>query len=393
MGRPSITVQIAFASNPLATPVWTDVTSYVRADRPISIRRGRQQALSRIEAGTCSLTLNNLDRRFDPTNNSSPYAPNVVPNRRMRIRATWNSVTYDLFTGFIDEWPPAWPLTNDSSVTIRATDAFKPFARKKVTLSRGAEYSNWRIVAMLDAFGWPAGDRSIANGQSLIQAVSLDKTPILQHLQDVATSENGQVFVDGSGRVVFQDRHWRLTNPAATTAQAIFGDSGTELPYTDLRPSYDESELYNEILVTRVGGTTQSAVDTASQDAYLPLTLERSGLLMTTDNEAFDAANWLLRRYKAPALRFKAMTVDGQANDAIWPHALGRTISDRITVRRRPPGGGLLIAQDCLIEAMEHQISSTRWNTSWQLSPATSSNFLVFDSATLGTFDANAFTY
>lgn len=393
MAVPSITVRIAFASNPLDTPVWTDVTSYVRFDQPITIRRGRQQALGRMEAGTLALTLDNRDRRFDPTHTGSPYYPYVVPNRRIGVQATWLGTTYDLFTGYIDEWPPEWPASDDSSVAIRATDAFKFFSRKKITLSRGPEYSGDRINAVLTALGWPGSDAAISAGQSLVQAVSLDKSTVLQHLLDVALAENGVLFMEDDGKITFHNRHWALTQTTATTTQAIFGDSGTELPYTALQPSYDDSELYNEILVTRVGGTTQSAIDTTSQTTYLPLTLERSGLLITSDLEASDAANWLLKRYASPGIRFKAITVDGQTNTNIWPHALGRTFGERITVRRRPPGGGTLIQQDCLIEAVSHQISTTRWATTWQLSPANSAAYFVFDSATLGIFDTSPFAY
>lgn len=393
MGRPTLQVRIAFTSNPLATPVWTDVTSYVCIDRAITIRRGRQQSLARMEAGTLSLTLNNLDRRFDPTHAGSPYWPNVVPNRRINVRATWAHITYDLFTGFIDEWPPEWPHTNDSRVTIRATDAFKFFARKKISMTRNEEYSNWRISALLDAVGWPAADRSIGNGQSLIQAVTIEKTPILTHMLDVANSENGSVFVDGSGRIVFQNRHARLTSVASSAVQSTFGDGLADLPYLTLQPVYDESELYNEILVTRVGGTTQTAVDAASQAAYFPLTLERSGLLITSDIEAQDAANWLLRRYSTPALHFRSLSMDGQAQDAIWPHALARAFGDRITARRMPPGGGSEIVQDCWIEAIEHQIGQTTWTTIWQLSPATANGFLILDHPIAGRIEFNAIAY
>lgn len=61
----------------------------------------------------------------------SAYYPNVVPNRRIRLSAVWNSVTYRLFDGFVDGWPQTWPdgagVYTDSIVEIIATSAEKIF--------------------------------------------------------------------------------------------------------------------------------------------------------------------------------------------------------------------------------------------------------------------------
>lgn len=395
MARPTLKVSVAFATNPLATtPAWTDISAYVCADQPISIRRGRQQELGRFEAGMLTLALNNLDRRFDPTNTSSPYAPNVVPNRKIKVEAIWNSTTYPLFTGYIDEWPPEWPLTGDARVTIRATDAFKLFARKKITLWRQQEHTHWRVWALLNAIGWPDGDRRMLyTGTTLIQELQLTRTPILQHLQDIAMSDNGDCYMDADGYVVYRNRHWRLTNATSTVSQATFGDIVGELPYTNLIPTYDESLLYNDIVLNRLNGSTPAtASDASSQDSYFPLTLERSGYLLASDAELADAASWLLYQYRQPKMRFQSLTMDGQANDAIWNEAINRTIGDRITARKRPPGGGLL-EQDCFIDAVEHRITATAWSTTWQLSACSATSFFVFDHTTLGRFDFNAFGY
>ena len=79
MSYPTLSIQVAFVDAPLtalASNTWTDITSYVIS---FSTRRGRSDALGRIEAGTASLVLDNSDRRFDPTFAASPYYPNVVP--------------------------------------------------------------------------------------------------------------------------------------------------------------------------------------------------------------------------------------------------------------------------------------------------------------------------
>jgi len=121
MAAPTCTVEIGFASSaltPLASVTWTDVTEYVLA---FNTKMGRQHELNRVEASTADITLNNNDRRFDPSNTSSPYNPNILPMKRIRIRATWNSTTYPIYCGYIETWPMVWDVTS-STVTIHASD-------------------------------------------------------------------------------------------------------------------------------------------------------------------------------------------------------------------------------------------------------------------------------
>jgi hypothetical protein len=85
MSWPTLAVECAFGSDASnASPSWQDITDYVREVR---IRRGRQFELDRIDASTLALKLDNSDRRFDPSYVSGPYYPNVLPMRRVRVRA------------------------------------------------------------------------------------------------------------------------------------------------------------------------------------------------------------------------------------------------------------------------------------------------------------------
>jgi Concanavalin A-like lectin/glucanases superfamily len=106
---------------------WTDVSTWARR---VSLSRGRDHELSRSQAGTAQIALSNLDRRFDPLNSASPYWPYVIPMRQVRVSAVWSSVTYFLFTGFIEDWGPTWlprPIrgSGDAEARISAVDGFK----------------------------------------------------------------------------------------------------------------------------------------------------------------------------------------------------------------------------------------------------------------------------
>lgn len=120
---------VAFTTAPGATPVWVDVTAYVRA---FSVNRGRSSEFDHFPAGRASLVLSNADRRFDPEHATGPYYGNLLPRRRLRIRATYAAVTYDVFHGYVDGWPQSYDPPNDSTVTVTATDAFKMLANTRV---------------------------------------------------------------------------------------------------------------------------------------------------------------------------------------------------------------------------------------------------------------------
>jgi hypothetical protein len=131
-GLPEFAVEIAFASLPTdATQTWTNVSPFVRA---LSIRRGRQDELARVETGTLNLLLDNRDARFNPENTSSPYYPNLVPKRQVRVLARSGATTATLFTGFVGGFPQGWPdAGTDSVVRLGAVDLMGLLARARLS--------------------------------------------------------------------------------------------------------------------------------------------------------------------------------------------------------------------------------------------------------------------
>lgn len=393
MADPVVTVEIAFTSSPLvANPVWVDVSAYVLG---FDIRRGRQHELNRMEAGTCALRLDNMDRRFDPTNTASPYYPNVLPVRKLRIRATYSAVVYGLFQGFIEAWPMSWEEPLDGEITVTATDGFKYFNQVRPDVTIGGDTSGYEVDALLDTVGWPAADRAFNVGLTTIAAKTYSDTGALQIFQAIADAENGLFYIDGFGRAAFRDRHYRLVTATSNTSQATFGFAGGQIPYTTIDPAFDDTQIWNDVRVTADGGTEQTASDTTSQTAYFTRTLSKSGLIIggpSPDAEALSAAQWLLANYKDPALRFRSITVSGHSDDSVWSYALGLEISNRITVAYTPPPAST-VTQECYIESVQHKQSHGYWETTWQLSLAGSLAYLTLDHATLGQLDANRLAY
>lgn len=385
--------------------LWVDVSAYVSA---VQTRRGATRADGpnlRYEPGTATVVLRNEDRRFDPTNTAGPYVTagvtQVEPMRPIRVRATWNGVSYPLWRGYIDEWRIGYDGPNVSTATVTCFDAFTVFAsydRTAIAAVGAGETSGARVGRILDSVGWPSADRVVATGKSTVQATTLADN-VLTELLLTSDSELGELYIDAEGHVVFRDRHAALTDTRSNTSQATFGDLSPELRYADVAIDYSRSSLYNLITIGRAGGTAQTVENAASRTAYLTRTYRRTDLIMESDTEAASQATFLLGQAAEPELRFSSMVVkprrDSDGAGLLFPQALGRLIGDRITVKRRPPGGGAVISRDVFVRGIEHRIAAgaTDWETTFVFQSATRFDFFVLNSSVLGVLDTSALAY
>src|SRR5262249_41016910 len=143
-----------------------------------SIKRGRSFELDQFQAGTCSLTLNNRGRDFDPEYQA------IYPLRPLRVSFTPLSTTYRLFTGYGPGWPQAYGNPSEATVQVQASDGFRLLSLATLTdqyflLDAPAlglldhnrlgeiyarETADVRVGRLLDLAGWTRG-RSIDASQ------------------------------------------------------------------------------------------------------------------------------------------------------------------------------------------------------------------------------------
>lgn len=386
----------------LSNEVWTDITAYANA---FTVRRGASRAegpILRFEAATLSLTLDNADRRFDPTNTAGPYVAagisQVTPMRQVRVLADYAGISYPIFTGYADSWDISYDEPAMSTCVLAATDATKvltDFDRVALGSPVGAgELSGARIHRILDSVSWPVGQRDIDAGDSTLQGTTMDRTPWEEVLK-VQDSEIGQAFIDARGYVVFRERSANMSDSRSTTVQAAFGDAVGELPFVDHTIQYDDDGLANVVRIANVGGTQQTAQDVTSQQQYLTHVHERTDLILQTDTEAANYAAFILHQSKDPELRFTQLTVNARDDDDhLFPQVLGREFGDLITLTRRPPGGGPVTTRRCFIVGVSHAVAGPgQWTTTWELQSATKWAFLTLDNSAQGVLDSNALAY
>jgi hypothetical protein len=385
--------------------VWTEITQYLRSwSLRVGASRGDQPTL-RYDPGSCTIVLNDGDRRFDPDNLAGPYVVAgqtlLMPMVRVRVVATWAGIDYPLFYGLADDWVTDYDGPFWSTCTLTATDAFKSFGAEDRTagVAVGAgDDSGARIGRILDAYGWPAADRVLATGDTLLQSTTMDGN-MLTELLLVQDTEQGSLYMDQQGRVVFQNRRAILTGSRSTTSQALFGDDPAgyaisgELPYLDVETTTPDATLVNSVDAACAGGVEQHAADAVSANRYLTKSHTRDDLLMQTDADALQWAQSILYQFAQPRRRFSKMTFHRprpEVESVLWPILLGSRFADRITVRARPKGGGAVIQKDCFVRGVEMSGDSVMHDSAFVLQDADRYSFFVVGDPILGRVGYNA---
>lgn len=317
-----------------------------------------------------------------------PYYPNVLPMRRIRVLAQWAGVTYNVFHGYIEDWPLSFPdLNRNALVHVRAVDALAILPTFDLGgQSYASQLSSVRGSAVLTTIGFGTADMSISTGQStLIASGTITAgSDALAHLLDVQASENGLLFADTGGTLVYQDRHFRAKN--RTSSSGTIGTGGGLIGYRDIRTSYGISDLWNAITVTANGGTAETAVDASSTASYYrrALTWPVGGsYLVASQAEALNAAQHVRALYSQPALRVPEVAVVGAGGTANWATILAFEISSRATIAHVTPAGGT-ITGDKYVEGIGHSVTFERdWETTLPLSDAPSQAVWILGDANL----------
>jgi len=152
MPFPTPKVEIAFDDGPyVASPTWTDVTSFVRG---MGIDRGRSDDWSDFY-GSATVVLDNRARTFDPFYTSGTYYGKLLPRRQIRITATYGGTSYPVFRGYVNGWPPTWTSAGkDSTVTLSCMDALGLLASETLP----ADWSRNYILSTSPRHYYPCDD-------------------------------------------------------------------------------------------------------------------------------------------------------------------------------------------------------------------------------------------
>lgn len=359
----------AFGSNIQATnPIWTDISDDVREIHP---SRGRSHEMDRMESGVCDIVLNNESGDYWPDNTSSDYTPNVDVMKKIQVQAYYNQLHY-VFTGYIESYEPSYLGEGGygSLMTLHCVGKIgKVLSLQVLNASSGynAESSGVRVENVLSACQVASADYIVDGGEMVMASTgALTNANALDHLYKVQESELSLLYESPDGHLVYESRGHRAQG-AHVSSQATFGTGSAEVGYTDFTYVKDDVLLFNDVRITRTGGTEQVVTSSTSQAKYGRRSYVKSGTLNNSDEDAYLNALFISTRYGNSAGRVETVEITPDSS-AKWSQCLSREISDRITFKNEGAG----INNDFFVESIEHDWNfvDTTYKTSFSLSNA-----------------------
>lgn len=351
-------------TNVLGTSATTTVDVSSTTQR-ISIRRGRDRIFEEFNPGTATIQFQDFTGDWNPENTSGPYYGKILPMSQVQVSTTYSGVGYRLFTGFVTSWDWTWKdaAVSHAIVTVQCVDAFRLLQLANVTTVGGAtagELVGSRIDKILTEVGWPSQMRDIDPGDTAVQADPGSSRSALDAIQVLESSDLGAFFMDADGKAVYYSRA-ELSVKASGTA-TVFRDDGTGIGYQKVDIGLDDTDLANEVSITREGGTVQTVSDATSISTFFQRSYAQSGLMMTTDATALARANSILIYRKDPRLRIDSISLDVSSDSNRVLPALSLGIGDPIQVIRKVAAGTTLDVK-ITVNGVNHDIGPDRWIT------------------------------
>jgi hypothetical protein len=301
----------------------------------------------------------------------------------VRIRATYNAVTYTLFRGHVEAWPISYDSSgNDSVVSVPCVENLSLLNTTRLSAAAYSEESSEvRIGNLLDDAGWPAAARDLDLGATVIAAVTDFSGSVLELIDQAVEAEQGEFFVAKNGDATFLGRVAFST----ASSQGTF-DPGTNLDYATVAVAYDNDYLINYAEVTGFDEIPQTASDSTSITDHGEHSFVLSNESIPTEAFSLNVAEWIVGKNKDVAVRVTGFTIKPPpASSTLWPEVLDRELRDLVTVKVNPPGSGTTLNQLVGVEAISHDVTPGFWQTTYTCHPV--SAFEVQDYWILGTSD------
>ena len=358
----------------------------------MSIRRGRSDYTQPFQAGQASIVARNLDGELDPDNTAGTYYGDILTGRRIRITSNKGSLLYEriIYVGFITDLALNYDLSGQATATITCIDGLGELAQTQIPSGTAvtAQTTGSRVTAIL---ALPEVDYQYATdidtGYSSCAAGTASGNT-LSYLFQVATTEQGALFVDRGGTLKFVDRY-QLLNASTLT----FSDTAG-VNYERITRGVTQTELYNRLAANRASTADVVRDNTTNQNTYGIRFLDLGEVMFATNAEVTDMLDYALVRYSSTSPRVTDITtfLDSKSQLAV-SQLVQLDLADSVTVEFTPPNVAQIVLQSS-IESIEHNYTyGGGWRLSFGLTPRDTSNYLVLNDSVLGQLDFNVLAF
>ena len=361
---PSIAVQF------LKSGTWTSVTTSDVVQ--IDIRRGRERADLRDQAGFASIVFNNTSGAYDPDNvTTSPWVVGGTSILRdglqMRIVATWASTAYPLFYGFLENnftnqgYLPNVTMTFYDGIGFIA-DGFAP----ALATAANSETAALRAARMLDIAGWPSGAARSLTG-SVTMLATVQNRGCMQGITECVDAIAGRFYISKSGVATLVPLADKFSRPT----QLLFSDSNATntVPYTDLITNPGTKYVVNQAIIMRGDNNQVTSTYNPSKNAYGVVKKEIFAPV-DTDTNATNLALYESRKLALPETYVERIEFNGLVvpkNGLLYPDFLSTELGDQVSVQRTTYDGRPL-QWNLVVEGMKHTITQSNWIVSFNTS-------------------------
>ena len=217
---------------------WDNDGTFISAGEDVTARtlhvefsRGRDvdsQPTGRSVAGSLQAVLNNESGAYNSYNATGTLYGSLLPGRLIRLVG---SGTQTMWQGYIDRITPLPSVKGLNTARLEAIGPLGFLNQKEVSLNTYANIDTGSAVDLvLSEAGWQTGTayRDVDAGKTTMVRFWTDRKRTIEALREIEETEAGFVRESAAGKIVFENRHRRLTSPY-TTSQVTFTDdpSGT----------------------------------------------------------------------------------------------------------------------------------------------------------------------
>lgn len=372
-----------------------DITEFVTQ---CYIRRAFNRSSDSFVGGSAKLVFVDQTGTFNPANTGSPVFGKIKPMRKIRMTATFNSITYSLGSFYVQDWNYQSPTGFDPAyVTLNCVDGFQLLNLTTLTTVSGGtagQTTAQRVTSLLDAGDWPGGMREISTtATTTVQADTGASRSLLASLQEIEQTEAGALYVDQRGFVRFMSRTDIVTDSGAALTKFSDVNGSGDITYQNVEFDISDFQMINKVTVTPAGLTGQTASDLTSISDYFQHSRVRSGI-MQTEADALNQAQMIIasRKEQGVDIQLNSLTVDAYSQDDVarTTAALELDIFDPIEVTQTLPAGN--VVSDSVIAGVQYQITPNSFLVTFSCAQPFAVGFLL-DSAVDGLLDEDILSY
>lgn len=175
-----------------------------------------------ISVGGCELIMSNEERKYTPANSGGPFFPNIKPNKRLQIQASYSGSTYNLFSGYIDSFTIN-PIMSNRTAYIQASDRVKIMNMQDIDLPFKTNYNISSLFTdILSSLAVNSADRVVDAIDDSVTFAWFSGRKGTDSINDLLTLGNYQAYVGGDGKVNIRNRYYQFEGSVVSSLTEFF---------------------------------------------------------------------------------------------------------------------------------------------------------------------------